>query len=120
MTQRKSILSCFFILILAFLYNAGNTLSVGTTHVSGFHQYSISGHSANGKESVSIQKHTITKEKIKVRYKGGESPDWGFVSFIQVFPHLFIDCDFVANYSPFISTEHFSLFKLRGPPVILS
>jgi hypothetical protein len=64
----------------------------------------------------SISEQTITTVKIKVRIKAGESPNFNFTSFEPSISFNFFDQRLGINYNDFVSTSHFRLYKLRGPP----
>lgn len=69
---------------------------------------------------VSFTRHTIVKDWVKVRYKGGEMPIFGVTVPIQVRPFAVVTQIRGLKYIPFVSLPYYSSSKLRGPPAYLS
>ena len=68
------------------------------------------------KAILTVSEKTISKLKIKVRIKAGESPNFSLPSFVTNITFDFYNYNNQTDYRDFVSTVHFSLYKLRGPP----
>jgi len=118
MAKEKSIPSFFLILLLALFCNSSHDF---TRHiVSKSHTYSSFSGKVNDRETHTVVKQINTKTWIKVRYKGGESPVLNYTRSINFITPVLVDRIVAQHYTSFISTQHFFLFKLRGPPTSLS
>ena len=69
---------------------------------------------------VSITKHTVVKDWIKVRYKGGETPIFGAMVPIHIFSFVAGEQIKGLKYIPFVSLPYYYCSNLRGPPGYLS
>ena len=118
MSKEKSIPSFFLILLLALYCN--NSLAFTGNTLSDSHAYSSFPGKVNYRDAHLVIKQINTKTWIKIRYKGGESPVLIYTQSVKFSPLFFVDCIKAQYYTSFISTQHFFLFKLRGPPTNLS
>ncbi len=118
MTKGKSIPVFFLILLLSLFSN--NDKSFTGIALKHSHNHFALFLKVNDRETIPVAKQINNKVWIKVRYKGGESPAFNYTTAFHFIPNVFADCVKKQRYTAFTSTQHFLLFKLRGPPENLS
>jgi hypothetical protein len=118
MTQSKNIFGRLLILLLILFSNY--KVLPSTHNAADFHDKSSISNKINEKNIVLLSKHSIPKDWIKVRFKGGEIPIFSIATLIHFAPIKIAERIKGLNYVPFVSLNYDFSFKLRGPPAGLS
>jgi len=118
MALSKKISGCL-LLVLLFLFS-NNDVAPPCSGAANYQSEYTTLRSGHDKAVVSITKHTVLKDWIKVRYKGGETPIFDTAAHIPVVSLLIAGQTKRLSYVPFISLPYYFSYKLRGPPTGLS
>lgn len=118
MIRGKSIATTLIVLLLLLFSND----QVSHLSPAGYNLFSvrprISKRVTTAKAPADVTTHSLRKDKIRVRYMGGECGYDQTAIVIGSALKKFTDCRKEGNYVSFISSSHHFLFKLRGPPAL--
>ena len=113
----------FFLLLMAvgmngycYEYTPFATLEESQTAITSPHKTDVPVVSV----TATIKRHVVVKDKIKVRYMGGECKYEGTVSFTCHTRHDHLTDKISSHYISYTSAYSDYLFSLRGPPALFS
>ena len=118
MTNRNRLPVYVLILLLTFFSNNGSALFCKVSNE--LNTYYSAFHKVTDQKAIILSKKTAFKTWIKIRYKGGERTNFSFTSSTHIIHAIFVDFIKEQSYATFIPVQHVCIFKLRGPPVIIS